>query len=117
MHRAGGCVLEKLLNADGGGYRGSRIDCPKGHRAKFVENRSKQVVTVLAPVEVERAYYYCAPCGQGVIPKDQDLDIVNTSFSPGGRRMMGRVGERRATSRKPALRNADASPYHAKVGA
>jgi hypothetical protein len=96
MHRAGGHVLEKLLNADGGGYRGSRIDCPKGHRAKFVENRSKQVVTVLAPVEVERAYYYCAPCRRGVIPKDQDLDIVDTSFSPGVRRMMGRVGAKEA---------------------
>ena len=89
-------MLEKLLNADGGGYRGSRIDCPKGHRAKFVGYRGKQVVTVLAAVDVKRAYYYCARCRQGVIPKDQDLDIVDSSFSPGVRRMMGRVGAKEA---------------------
>lgn len=96
MQQAGGHVLEKLLNADGGGYRGSRIDCPRGNRAKFVDYRSKQLVTVLSPVEVERAYYYCARCRQGVIPKDQDLDIVDSSFSPGVRRMMGRVGAKEA---------------------
>ena len=84
--------METLLNADQGGYRGSRIDCGEGHRAKFVEYRSKQLVTVLSPVDVERAYYHCARCRQGVIPKDQELDIVDSSFSPGVRRMMGRVG-------------------------
>jgi len=30
--------------------------------------------------------------------------------------MIGRVGERRATSRKPAFRKAEASPVHAKTG-
>lgn len=29
---------------------------------------------------------------RGLSPKDQDLDIVGTSFSPGARRMMARVG-------------------------
>lgn len=96
MQQAGGRVLEKLLNADSGGYCGSRIDCPSGHRAKFVDYRSKQVVTVLSPVEVERAYYYCGRCRAGVVPKDQDLDIVDSSFSPGVRRMMGRVGAKEA---------------------
>ncbi|MFQ5920354.1 MAG: ISKra4 family transposase, partial [Thermoplasmata archaeon] len=92
MHQMGGAVLEKLLNADGGGYRGARIDCGQGHQAKFVEYRGKEVITVLSPVEVLRAYYHCASCEGGVIPKDQELDIVGTSFSPGVRRMMGRVG-------------------------
>ena len=96
VQQVGGHVLQKLLNADDGGYRGSRIDCPKGHRAKFVEYRSKHLVTVLSPVEVERAYYHCTRCQQGVIPKDQELDIVDSSFSPGVRRMMGRVGAKEA---------------------
>ena len=38
------------------------------------------------------AYYHCADCGGGVVPKDGDLDLASTSFSPGVRRMMGRVG-------------------------
>jgi hypothetical protein len=96
VHQVGGHVLQKLLNADDGGYRGSRTDCPNGHRAKFIEYRSKHLVTALSPVEVERAYYYCGRCRQGVIPKDEDLDIVDTSFSPGVRRMMGRVGSKEA---------------------
>ncbi|MBI3076070.1 MAG: hypothetical protein HYY85_03630 [Deltaproteobacteria bacterium] len=96
MHQIGGVVLEKLLNADGGGYRGARIDCGQGHEAEFVDYRRKEVLTVLAPVQVQRAYYSCADCGGGVIPKDQELDIAGTSFSPGVRRMMGRVGAKEA---------------------
>lgn len=96
MHQIGGQVLERLLNADGGGYRGARIPCGHGHHAEFVDQRRKQLLTVLAPVAVERAYYHCAPCAGGVVPKDQALDIVGTTFSPGVRRMLGRVGGQEA---------------------
>lgn len=91
-HQMGGSLLKKLLNADDGGYRGVAMECGKGHRAKFIEYRDKQLLTALSPVEVKRAYYHCEQCKEGVIPKDRDLDIVDTSFSPGVRRMMGRVG-------------------------
>src|SRR5437667_1495414 len=94
-HRIGGRLLEKLLNADGGRYQGSYIPCGQGHRARFVEFRNKDLLTVLAPVEVHRAYYHCEECGAGVIPKDRELDIVYTSFSPGVRRMMGQWEEKR----------------------
>src|SRR5206468_11514340 len=72
-HRIGGSLLQKLLNADGGGYQGTSIDCGKGHRARFVEYRAKEVVTVLSPAKVTRAYYHCDPCGEGVTPKDVAL--------------------------------------------
>lgn len=89
--RLGGTLLEKLLN--GKGEPGSsQIDCGAGHQAKRIEMRSKQVTTVLGQVEIERAYYYCAQCEDGVVPKDRELDIVGTSLSPGVRRMIGRVG-------------------------
>lgn len=91
-HRMGGRLLEQLLNADGGGYRGAHTQCGKGHRAEFIEYRDKQLLTALSPVEVKRAYYHCKQCREGVIPKDHNLDIVDTSFSPGVRRMMGQVG-------------------------
>jgi hypothetical protein len=96
LHAVGGRLLERLLNADGGGYRGPRIACGQGHPAAFIEYRRKAVLTVLAPVHVQRAYYHCPACAAGVIPKDQALDIVGTSFSPGVRRMMGRVGSKEA---------------------
>lgn len=92
MHEIGGRLLEKLLNGDKGGYRGWRIECARGHRAKFVGYRWKEVITVLAPVRLERAYYHCDECRSGVIPKDEELDLMGTSLSPGVRRMMGRVG-------------------------
>ncbi len=95
-HRIGGRLLEKLLNADEGGYQGSGLDCGQGHSARFVEYRRKRLVTVLAPVDVRRAYYHCDRCGEGIIPKDRELDMVDTGFSPGVRRMMGQVGRKEA---------------------
>ena len=92
MHQIGGVVLEKVINADGAGYGGKETDCEQGHRATFVDYRDKDVLTVLGEVKIERAYYYCEDCGGGVIPKDRELNIVGTSFSPGIRRLMGRVG-------------------------
>jgi hypothetical protein len=92
LHKVGGQLVERLLNTDQGGYQGARVACSEGHEAAFVAYRRKAVVTVLAPVQVNRAYYHCTSCGRGVIPKDQALDIVGTSLSPGVRRMMGRVG-------------------------
>ena len=49
MHQVGGVLLEQLLNADGGGYRGPRTDCGQGHPAGFVDYRRKAILTVLAP--------------------------------------------------------------------
>ena len=89
-------MLERLINADGTGYQGVTVDCGKGHRARFVEYREKELLTVLSRVDVRRAYYHCDPCGEGVIPKDLALDIVDTGFSPGVRRMMGQVGGKEA---------------------
>ena len=92
MHQMGGRLLAKLLNCDGGGYRGTHIDCGQGHQAVFVDYRDKEVLTVLSSVAVRRAYYHCARCETGLLPKDRELDIVGTSLSPGVRRMVGWVG-------------------------
>jgi hypothetical protein len=67
-----------------------------GHSARFVEYRKKRLVTVLNAAEVRRAYYHCDACEAGIIPKDRELDIAGTSFSPGVRRMMGQVGGKEA---------------------
>ena len=96
MHRAGTVLLEQLLNSDHGGHAGQRLACGRGHHAEFIDYRRKHLQTILGDVELRRAYYYCAQCpeegGRGVIPKDQELDVVDTSFSPGLRRLMARVG-------------------------
>lgn len=92
MHQVGGRFLEKLINADSGAHRGARILCGSGHEAEFTDYRIKKVTTVLSEIEINRAYYHCSDCQKGLIPKDMTLDIENTSFSPGVRRMMARVG-------------------------
>ncbi len=92
VHNIGGIMLEKLLNADRGDYKGRSIKCEKGHEFEFIEYREKEVLTVLGKVKVKRAYYYDNECKRGYCPKDTALDIEGTSFSPGVRRIMGRVG-------------------------
>lgn len=96
MHGIGALMLETLLNADGGGYRGKRMPCDEGHAYAFLECRTKGVLTVVGKVEVHRAYYYDRHCGNGMCPKDKDLDIEGTGLSPGVRRIMARVGTYRA---------------------
>ncbi len=92
MHEVGRVLLERLLNADGAGYQGSSIRCELNHCSKFVERRTKEVLTVLGPIRVERSYYYDAKCEKGICPRDKELQIENTGFSPGLQRMMVRVG-------------------------
>ena len=95
MQRVGSVLLEQLLNSDHGGHRGQRVPCAGGHQAEFIDYRLKQLQTILGAVRINRAYYHCAQCPaerRGIIPKDQDLDVVGTSFSPGLRRLMARVG-------------------------
>ena len=81
-----------LINADGGGYRGSTIDGKEGHQYEFIEYRDKKLLTALGPVTIKRAYYYDRECKSGYCPKDRVLDIEGTSYSSGVRRMMSKVG-------------------------
>ncbi len=95
MHQIGSIMLEKILNSDNGGFQGTTLPCKKGqrgHRFEFKEYRNKNLLTVLGPVTVKRAYYYDKECKEGYCPKDALLDIKGTSFSPGMRRIMCRVG-------------------------
>ena len=95
MHGIGSIMLEKLLNTDGGDYRGNSIACDNGHMYEFMGYRDKELLTVLGEVKIKRAYYYDRQCNEGFCPKDSALDIEGTSFS-GVRRMVGRVGAHRA---------------------
>ena len=92
MHQVGASFLEKLLSLSDRSHTTSNTDCGQGHQAKFVDYRTKHVYTILGPINIRRPYHHCVLCKKGIIPRDQDLDIVGTSFSPGVRRMMALVG-------------------------
>jgi hypothetical protein len=85
-------MLERLLNADGGGYQGKKITRNNMQEYEFMGYLNKGVLTVLGEVQVKRAYYYDDVNKEGWFPKDEILDIQGTTFSPGVRRMASRVG-------------------------
>jgi len=93
LHRAGAAALSQLLQFPAPRQEGRTRACPCGQQAHYREQRSKPVLTALGPVEVLRPYYLCARCGLGQFPVDAELDIENTEFSPGVRRMQALVGQ------------------------
>jgi hypothetical protein len=93
LHRAGATALSQLLQFPAPSEEGRRLACPCGQQAHYREQRSKPVLTVVGPVEVLRPYYLCAHCGVGQFPVDVELDVENTEFSPGVRRMQAIVGQ------------------------
>lgn len=94
MHRAGAAALTELLEFPEPDQR--TIPCPCGRLARYRELRSKTMLTAVGPVEVSRPWYLCPHCHQGQCPADQELDVVDTEFSPGVRRMQALVGQETA---------------------
>jgi len=90
LHRAGAALLKALLATPEGTPR--QVCCGCGQPASYHGMRPKQLLTVLGPVETERPYYVCAHGHQGQSPRDQELDVAGTEYSPGVRRMMAVVG-------------------------
>jgi hypothetical protein len=90
LHRAGAALLTALLHQRDG--HPAIVTCSCGGQARYHDHRSKTVLTVLGPVELERAYYLCAHCHQGHSPRDRELDVERHETSPGVRRMMALVG-------------------------
>lgn len=44
-------------------------NCPKcGRKMKNKGQRTRRVVTETGDIELERTYYHCAACGQGIFP-------------------------------------------------
>lgn len=90
MHRAGASVIEQLLNA--GAPIEPEIACRCGRQARFHQMRPKQILTALGQIRIERAYYTCNHCHQGQSPRDRELDVEGTEYSPAVRRMMAIIG-------------------------
>lgn len=92
LHRAGAAALSKLLQFPAPTEEHTRA-CPCGQQAHYRELRAKPVLTAVGPVQVSRPYYLCPHCHVGHFPTDVELDIENTEFSPGVRRMQAMVGQ------------------------
>ena len=97
MHRAGASVIEQLLNACAPPE--PEVACGCGGQARFHQMRPKQIVTALGEIRIERAYYFCGHCHSGQSPRDQELDVEGTEYSPAVRRMMAIVGSEESFER------------------
>ncbi len=93
MHHAGATALTKLLEWEAPPAGQRTVPCGCGQQARYRELRSKPVLTAVGTVEVSRPYYLCPHCHTGQFPADVELDIENTQFSPGVRRMQAVVGQ------------------------
>jgi hypothetical protein len=93
MHRVGAAGITELLRFPVPPAEQRTRPCGCGHTAHYRELRSKPVLTAVGGVEVSRPYYLCPHCHNGQFPADVELDIENTEFSPGVRRMQAMVGQ------------------------
>jgi hypothetical protein len=93
MHRAGAAALTQLLQFPAPTAAQRDIPCACGRQAHYRELRSKLFLTAVGQAEASRPYYLCPDCHNGQFPADVELDIENTEFSPGVRRMLALVGQ------------------------
>jgi hypothetical protein len=93
VHQAGAAALTALLQFPAPAVDPRTLPCSCGQVAHYGGLRSKPVLTVVGRVEVSRPYYWCPDCHTGQFPVDRELDIENTEFSPGVRRMQALVGQ------------------------
>jgi hypothetical protein len=85
-------AVEQRLNADTSDHAAPMSPCACGQPARYAGRRGKNFESVLGPLRLERAYYYCELCEAGFCPRDQALGLEGGSLSPGVLRMVGRVG-------------------------
>jgi hypothetical protein len=93
MHHAGANALTELLRFPTPTAEQRTVSCACGQQASYRELRTKPVLTAVGQAEMSRPYYLCPHCHTGQFPADVELDIEDTQFSPGVRRMQAAVGQ------------------------
>jgi len=91
---AGGTMLGELLEGIGSGRRSEPVMCECGARMKSRGLKCKMLSTILGEVPYRRSMYQCPACGETCYPGDEELDVVDTVYSPALRRMMARAGSK-----------------------
>jgi len=61
-----GRAVEQRLNADHSDAA-SHAGCECGQLARYAGRREKQFESVLGPLKLKRAYFYCEACGHGFL--------------------------------------------------
>ena len=82
-------ALEQRVNADTSDHAGPESACQCGNPAQYRGRHDKTFESVLGPLRLERAYYYCAQCQSGFCPRDRQWRLEMFSLTPGVLRMTG----------------------------
>jgi ribosomal protein S27AE len=89
VHAAGAKVLEVLLERVGVGRRQEAVRCPRcGAVMDSRGVKTKSIVTLLGEIRFARSAYQCPRCGATRYPGDEEVDAVQTGYSPGVRRLV-----------------------------
>jgi hypothetical protein len=85
-------AIEQRLNAGTSDQAGPSLNCDCGQAARYAGRRSKVFQSILGELKLDRAYYHCPHCRGGFCPRDGQLGMGKTCFSPATVRMIGTVG-------------------------
>lgn len=83
MEQLGQGLLQRLVQRQPNGYKGSSISCNCGGSKRFVGHRAKDFNTIFGWVKIRRAYYHCRHCGASLAPYDIDSGLGPGQLSPG----------------------------------
>lgn len=78
-------LQQALVSARGDGYSGSRIDCGCHSKAEAHckgRHRKAKLKTTFGDIALDRAYYQCPDCKNGVHPSDAKMGLVGDAYSP-----------------------------------
>lgn len=75
-------LLQRLIDRQPNGYKGSSMPCECGGSMKFVQHRSRDIHTLFGWIKIRRAYYHCPDCGAGVAPYDKSSGLGSEQLSP-----------------------------------
>jgi C4-type Zn-finger protein len=64
-------LTEELLREQSGKRPGNQVACPCGAQARYRKQSAQELVTLFGRVQIERAYFYCSSCGEGLCPQDR----------------------------------------------
>jgi hypothetical protein len=68
MQLLGQGLLQRVVNRQRNGYKGSSMACECGGSMRFVQHRNRDIHTLFGWITIERAYYHCSDCGRGLFP-------------------------------------------------
>lgn len=83
MMSLGKGLLQRLVDSDANGYKGSSTPCECNSSMKFVQHRPRDIHSLFGWIKIKRAYYHCPDCGTGLAPYDKSSGLGSEQLSPG----------------------------------